>query len=281
MLARLLGKLKLQRTDGLFTYSVLVVDNDEVQSAWDTVVKARADGVLTIAYRVAPEKNVAVARNVAVENACGTFLAFIDDDEYPIDDWLLALFRTLVASEADGVLGPVRAVFDEAPPDWIVKAKLFERPSHGTGTVLSWNQTRTGNVLFRMRVFDGPDHRFNPAFKHSEDRDFFRRMTAKGLVFVWCNDAVVYETETADRFRRAYFLRRALVRGNAAMRHYGFRKQAVARSALAVLLYAAALPVLLFAGHHLFMRYSIKLCDHVGALLAVAKVDLIGRFGGA
>jgi glycosyltransferase involved in cell wall biosynthesis len=281
MLEGLLRTLQRQRTDGLFTYSILVVDNDNDQSALAVVESVRAEGGRPIAYCVAAEKNVAVARNAAVQNACGDFIAFIDDDETPSDRWLLNLVETQVAYGSDGVLGPVKPVFDVAPPDWIVKARLFERPSYPTGTVLPWNHTRTGNVLLRRAIFDDRANLFNPAFKHSEDRDFFRRMIAKGLVFVWCDEAPVYETETSDRFRRSYFLKRALVRGNAAMRHYRFSKTAIARSLVAVVVYLAALPVLIFGGQHLFMRYLIKLCDHIGALLAVAKVDLVNHFGGA
>jgi hypothetical protein len=33
-------------------------------------------------------------------------------------------------------------------------------------------------------------------------------------------------------------------------------------------LYTIALPFLLIAGQHWFMKYLIKLCDHVGRLLA-------------
>ena len=35
------------------------------------------------------KQNIALARNKAIENAKGDFIAFIDDDEFPLDQWLL------------------------------------------------------------------------------------------------------------------------------------------------------------------------------------------------
>jgi hypothetical protein len=42
----------------------------------------------------------------------------------------------------------------------------------------------------------------------------------------------------------------------------------VLKSVIAVPAYALALPLLLLAGHHYFMRYLVRLADHVGRLLA-------------
>jgi succinoglycan biosynthesis protein ExoM len=60
--------------------------------------------------------------------ARGTLVAMIDDDELPGDDWLLQLLRTLVARRADGVLGPVRPLFEAPPPQWILRERLLRTP---------------------------------------------------------------------------------------------------------------------------------------------------------
>jgi glycosyltransferase involved in cell wall biosynthesis len=278
MLQRLLRRLQAQRTSGRFDYSILVVDNDSSLSAADAVSKIAIESLVPIKYCGAPHKNIALARNVAVTSADGELIAFIDDDETPIDEWLLNLFLVYRSTGADGVLGPVRPVYEEVPPQWVLRAKLFDRPSYPTGTVLDWNMTRTGNVLLRRSIFDDPANLFDPSFKHSEDKEFFKRMTEQKLTFVWCAEAVVYETEPADRFRRTYFVRRALIRGNASMRQMHFSAAAIMKSLIAVVVYASLLPFLHIGGHHLFMRYLIKLCDHVGGLVAVLGIDLARRF---
>jgi hypothetical protein len=63
-------------------------------------------------------------------------------------------------------------------------------------------------------------------------------------------------------------LQRALLRGKNSLRHRKGRVKNLVKSLLAVPAYAVALPFLLIAGHHYFMRYCVKLVDHLGRLLA-------------
>ena len=120
-LERLLQKLGDQETAGLFTYSIVVADNDQMQSAKDVVSAFAAASKIPITYCVEPRQNIPLARNKALENTSGDFAAFIDDDEFPSHDWLLTLLRACGAYGVDGVVGPVKRYFDEEPPKWIVK----------------------------------------------------------------------------------------------------------------------------------------------------------------
>jgi glycosyltransferase involved in cell wall biosynthesis len=280
-LGRLLSVVADFHTTGEFSYSVLVVDNDESASAEPTVTAFASRARIPVRYVRAREKNVAIARNTAVEHARGSHIAFIDDDELPCPEWLVNLYTCLRAYNVDGVLGPVHPVFDRQPPNWILRTRVFERPIYPTGTVLDWGQTRTGNVLLRRAIFSDDGYRFNEQFKHSEDKDFFRRVIKDGYHFVWCAEAPVYETETNDRFTPRYHLKRALVRGNAAMRHHEFSLRRIATSVVAVPLYCAVLPFVAVGGPAPIMKYLIKACDHAGGLLALAGIDLVDYFGGA
>src|SRR4029078_701817 len=93
LLTRLLNKLMCQVTEGEFTFSVVIADNDSAHSA-DQVVReiSQATG-LRIKYCVEPQQNIALVRNQALQNADGDLIAFIDDDEVPVEHWLLNLFR--------------------------------------------------------------------------------------------------------------------------------------------------------------------------------------------
>jgi succinoglycan biosynthesis protein ExoM len=273
-LKRLLETLQDLRTDDTIRFSIVVVDNDREQSAKPVVDAVRPHSRVAMQYCVEPEKNLALARNRAVAGAQGTFVAFIDDDEFPSSDWLLQLYETCHTFKADGVLGPVQPHFEEAPPQWIVKSGALQRPRHPTGQVLQWRDTRTGNVLLRKSIFDGVGHCFDPTFgRQGEDLDFFRRMVGKGYVFVWCDEAAVYETQPKERLRRSYLLRRALLRGSVAYRHIPTTR-GVLKSVAAVCLYTTALPLLQCTGHHRFMKYLLKACDHLGKLLAFVGVKV-------
>jgi GT2 family glycosyltransferase len=193
-----------------------------------------------------------------------------------VPPWLIRLLDALERSGADGVLGPVHPRFESEPPAWVRKGRFFERPTHATGFEMPWRECRTGNVLVRRRVWEGRGAPFRAEFgTGSEDVDFFRRMIGEGRRFIWCNEAVVHETVSPGRCTRAFMLKRALLRGQNAWRNPRARWRSVAKSALAVPLYAAALPVLLLAGQHRFMKYAVKCCDHLGKLLAAVGVCVV------
>jgi glycosyltransferase involved in cell wall biosynthesis len=264
LLAHLLTALRAQETGGLFTYSLVVADNDQRESARAIVSDYAAAAVPPIRYCVEPRQNIALARNTAIANATGEYVACIDDDEQPGPDWLLVLFTALQRYAADGVLGPVIPRFVAPPPEWIVRGMIFERPSPATGTWLHWKQTRTGNVLLRKAIFDDGAQFRAECGDGGEDVDFFQRMIANGRRFVWCAEALVHETVPPERCTRRYVLTRALRRGRAPT-NQGWP---VLTSLVAAPLYALALPALLLFGQPVFMRYLIKECDHLGRIIA-------------
>ncbi len=174
-------------------------------------------------------------------------------------------------------LGPVRPHFDQPPPRWIIDGRFCERPEYPTGRVMDWEECRTGNVLFRREILDGEPLAFNPEFGNGgEDKDFFMRMTQRGFVFRWCNEGLTYETVPPSRWKRSYMLNRALLRGKNILKHPQGRMKLLAQSFVAAPLYAAMLPFTLLFGQHVFMKYCIKFCDHLGRILAWMGFDVVG-----
>src|SRR6516225_3331687 len=219
ILKRLLGALKKQRTGERFSYSILVVDNDNQESARNAVELFVAESSVPVQYVVEQRQNISLARNRAAASARGEYVAFIDDDEIPPDAWLLTLFSAIEEFQVDGVLGPVKPQFDNAPPRWVIDGKFYERRSYPTGFVIDGAKGRTGNVLLKKQVFDYPDPPFRPEFITGEDQDFFRRMIEKGHLFIWCDEAVAYEVIPPVRWNRRFMLKRALLRGDIALLH--------------------------------------------------------------
>lgn len=277
MLKRLLEGLKEQETGGLFTFSVLVVDNDQAESAREIVERCTALPSMRTSYYVEPRQNIALARNKAVEHATGNFLAFIDDDEFPITRWLLTLYEACHKYGADGVLGPVKPHFDQTPPRWVIKGKFYERPTYPTGLVIDWRKGRTGNVLLKMHVFSGLGQPFQPALRNGEDQDFFRRAIERGHTFVWCDEAVAYELVPPIRWKRTFMLRRALLRGASERMMPTFGMREVMKSLVAVPVYAIAVPFAFLAGQARFMDLLVRLCDHLGKLLAAVGINPVSE----
>ena len=274
LLGALLAAIQQQRCDSRFTYSIVVVDNDDAASARPVVEQARAKGTAAIHYEVEYEKNIARARNRAVAAAHGTHYAFIDDDELPEETWLLVLHQTIERYGADGVLGPVHARFEGNPPGWLIQSRLCERPALLTGSVLHADQTRTGNVLCKSSVFTLMLNPFDPAYGRTggEDVDFFKRAMASGKRFVWCEEAPVFEWVPPQRWTRRFYLKRAYVRGvtnDRALRRSGCRRQrwpACLRSITALACYTVLLPISMLRGPHAFMALMNKYFHHAGRL---------------
>jgi succinoglycan biosynthesis protein ExoM len=267
-LQRLLRELLIQETTAKFTFSIVVADNDSARSSERMVSEFALQTTILITYCVEPRQNISLARNKAVQNATGDFVAFIDDDEFPTKRWLLTLFETCNHYRAD-VLGPVKCHFDERPPEWVVKGKFYERPTYPTGFVIDWTKGRTGNVLLRKDVFAGTDSPFDPNFHRAGDQDFFRRMIAKGHVFMWCDEAVAYEVVPQSRWTRTFMLKRALLRGTIGMQHPKGRGRRVLKAIIAVPVYTFAMPFALLLGQHRFMYLLIRVFDHVAGLLTL------------
>lgn len=277
-LKRLLEKLQQQSTGDAFTFSVVVCDNDASQSAAPIVSAAGEGAAIGVKYCSEPRKNIALARNKALEQAHGDFVAFIDDDEFPAAFWLQSLFSACNKYSADGVLGPVRPHFEVPPPTWIVKGRFCQRAEHETGRRMPWKECRTGNLLFRRGILSRTAQPFRADFgTGGEDNDFFMRLMQQGFIFIWCNEAIVHETVPPCRFTRGYMIKRALLRGRNVLKLPVSRFALLARSAVAVPIYCVALPVLLVVGQHWFMLYCVKLCDHLGRVLAVLGINPVSE----
>lgn len=276
LLRRLLDRLEMQQTDGLFTYSVVVADNDSARSAEQVAVSFSETSRLPVTYCFESQQNIALARNKAVQHANGDMIAFIDDDEFPADDWLINLFKVCTSFGVAGVLGPIKPQFESEPPRWVKDGKFFERANHVTGYKINWTESRTGNVIFRREILKGLDTPFRSEFDTAgEDMDFFRRLMDEGNQFVWCDEAVAYEVVPSSRCTRSYLLKRALLRGSNFPKHSADQLKNVARSIVAVPCYTVALPILAFFGQHVFLKYLIKLLDHSSRLLAYIGLRLV------
>ena len=279
LLERLLNDLRNQQTEGLFTYSIVVADNDSLRSSEAVVSEFAARSSVSVTYCVQPKQNISLTRNEAIANSRGDFIAFIDDDEFASERWLLTLFRAWQQYDVDGVLGPVKCHFDEEPPQWVVKGRFYERPTYPTGHMIHWTQGRTGNVLLKKDLFAGLEMPFSPDFHRAGDQDFFRRMIEKGHKFVWCDEAVAYEVVPPSRWTRSFMMKRALLRGTIGMQHRSRSERwgRIGKAVVALPAYTLALPFSLLFGHHVFMKLLIKSLDHAAGLMAIVGLKPVSN----
>lgn len=199
LLQKLLQSLLDQVTDGQFTVNVIVIDNDARGSA-EEVTKTFSAGRLRLQYAVEPRQNIALARNRGVSLAAGDYIAIIDDDEYADPHWLLNLYKTLHACQADAVLGPVTRIFPPETPDYIRQLPLFNFPNPPTGSSDNFVRS-TRSCLFRRSIIRDLPLPFDPEFGLSggEDTVFFEALKRQGRKMVWCREAKAFEVISASK----------------------------------------------------------------------------------
>ena len=279
MLAKALDGMTSQVTDSAFSYEVVVVDNDIRRSAEDTVRRFQSTNELKIIYDCEPEQNIALARNRAIQNATGNFIAFMDDDEYPVKEWLVRLYHTMKEYNADGILGPVIPFFPTAAPGWLTKGSFCERRRMPTGSLISIRDARTGNILFYRSIFEKGDIWFDPGRGRTggEDGEFLGRQMKKGRRFVWCDEALVFETVPEERWHHAFYLRKNFRIGTIAGERLR-RTQSISpvTKACALLLgYSFLLPFSFLMRKHIWMKVLTKLSYNAGCLLSFFRLSVV------
>lgn len=280
MLFKALAGVTRQVTESAFTFEVVVVDNDHRRSAEGIVRLVQRGNAKQILYDCEPEQNIALARNRAIQSATGNLIAFIDDDEYPVEEWLIRLYHAMKSYKAGGILGPVLPSFPSEAPQWLKKGNIFGRRRFPTGTRLIVRDTRTGNVLMLRSILPESSNWFDPAFGRTggEDVDFFRKQMTLGWVFVWCDEAEVYETVTPERWHISFHMKKSFRIG--ALNGENLRKSSFA-GFMRLLKSMASVPVWFIAfcvfspfGKHLWIPPTLKLAYAVSCILSYCGLSL-------
>ncbi len=188
--------------------SVLVVDNDPARTAEPVVTALAAGHPLALDYLHEPRPGVVFSRNAALDQARGTRLAFIDDDEEPDPGWLLALASAMDGGAAQAVSGPVRPVFARPMPAWFADAYAlcYVRPLPDG----SLSELMTGNLLLDRPFLARHGLRFPEALAThgAEDTALSALLLEAGGRLAWAADAVVLEYIPAERLGLAWLLAR-------------------------------------------------------------------------
>jgi succinoglycan biosynthesis protein ExoM len=276
-LARLLDSLSKQKLPEGIDVEIVVVDNDAAGEARSRAM-AVCDAARTARWFVEPRQNIALARNRAVSEAFGRWIAFIDDDEVADENWLAAYWKLVESDAGDGFFGPVLPRIDEVVTPWLDAETFFSRPRHPTGTPLAGTEVSTSNALVRRSLFS--EHRFDPAWGRTggEDVDIFDRMSAAGARFVACDEALVHETIPPRRHRLGWLSQRAFRGGVGFTRLQKLRRRRGAvwrgllRAVLALAILTPLLPASLLAGRAA-ARVWLRVCTQAGHLWAHAGLS--------
>ena len=180
-LARVLERIGGLRLPLGTEVEIIVVDNPE-QPVGNLVDQVASKLSLPVHYFQEPRQGVSFARNTAIAEARQfDFVAFIDDDEMPHEDWLAALLRTQRATRAAAVTGPVEPVFERPAPPWLVEVfgLCYARPTPGHPLTTA----TAGNLLLDRRTMEAFGLSFAEEFSRlgGEDTQLASDLVAAGL----------------------------------------------------------------------------------------------------
>lgn len=193
--------------------SVIVVENGAKRGA-EGVLGAFAERsrAASCHYVHEPVPGIPFARNAVLSKAFeigAAVLAFIDDDEFPEEDWLDEALHAMDAYGADVVAGPVLPVLPAGTAKWLTRGGGFNRERCPTGMVVA--NVSGGNVFIRLTSPALVNTRFldDAPLAGGEDTIFFRLLGSRGARMIWCDSAVVHEEVGEDRATFGAALRRA------------------------------------------------------------------------
>lgn len=188
---------------------VLIVDNSYNGTAQTQVSDWAQKFPFSLSYLHCQKRGLSPARNAALIAALGRSadaLGFIDDDEVPTPDWLIAHLAAL--NNADVSIGSVEARYDKTPPNWLKQGGFLEVSGYPRHAEIPFGNT--SNVLMRLEIIAKHKLGFEDSFSMTggEDTHFFHQLLKKGAKIVFAPDAKVAEAIVEDRATLTWLLRR-------------------------------------------------------------------------
>jgi glucosyl-dolichyl phosphate glucuronosyltransferase len=227
-----LDRLAEIRVPAGLEWEVLIVDNNCTDRT--TEVARAFDGRLPIRLVFEPQPGASHARNLALDEAHGEYIAWVDDDVLIAEDWLVALVDAIERRPLVDVFGgPIEPWFPTAPDPVLLTA--FPALANGFcgldygGDEMPLREGQplfTSNMAIARRVTAGL--RFNPALGGTagsgvcgEDVEFLNAIRARGGAVLWVPRMRVKHYVDPARTTLSYLRRFYFDRGRSFVRQRG------------------------------------------------------------
>ncbi len=209
-------------------YEILIVDNGSTD---DTPGVARQFVARCPNARLVREQTAGLshARNAALREARGDYVAFIDDDARACPRWLECILQDFLTVEPRpaAVGGPVEPWYAAPPPAWLPPARdvfsMGEAACFLPAATGGWGFVGCNMAFDRRAALECGG--FSPQFgyvgnrlRYGEDAEFSRRLYALRPFFWYDPRARVAHWVSADRLRLTWRLRSAFGKGVATSR---------------------------------------------------------------
>ena len=196
------------------------------------------------------------------------FIAVLNSGERSPRKWLHSLKEAQEEFDADVVRGPVKAMFDEPPPDWILASGHFDRCGIPFGPISDLRGI--DNSLIRSKLIRTCWPEVIPLHSPEADGiDFAYQLKMLESVAVWANEAIVFNSIPKVRMTDEWLLEREFLRAYAVARvesRYRATRWAEARSRARALSQLIAGIAIYGTGGRSFLRARLMIARARGTM---------------
>jgi succinoglycan biosynthesis protein ExoM len=253
---------------------LIIVDNDAEGSARSICEDFVTRHDIKLEYDIEKQRGIPFARNHSLDMVKEDvdFIAIMDDDEVPAENWLDELMAAQQEFEADILTGPVTPHFMKQPADWLVNFFGSGNLSNGQNLKNNYGFAYTSNLFARAELFQ--HIRFDEQFRSNgaDDTHLFMQVYEKGYKAVWADKALVTEWLPESRTNYKWLWQRAYRRGNGfafcelvQSRTLGIRIQRFAKGVFR-LLQGMLIAILSFSRKAVFVRGIQTACLGLGMI---------------
>lgn len=195
-----------QRTQPL---EVIVVDDSEVSFEYDS---PKVEVI-----RCPKQVGVAAARNIAVKNAHGEIIVFIDDDCIADSQWIKVIEETFQGN-VDIAGGKVMPILNSPLPVWwkdelYVFISVHRSPQKTQPDIFGCNFAVRKGVFHRIGYFNEKLGRKSGLLLSNEETEFIQRVSASRGKIVFNHRMKVWHNINSKRISMIFLFRRALWQG--------------------------------------------------------------------
>lgn len=195
LLKKILTCMVNQKTDGQFSYEVLVIDDASSDETATVVQQIREQASVPVRYVLEEGVGYTGVLNRAVKEFRGQWVAFFDDDQMTNTSWLQKLFEVARKQNVSIVGGPITL---DLPESILAGIGPVCRDLYGeTPDVRNPEMYRSkkslppgGNRLIQRKVFEQIGTFDENMLTGGCDRDFLLRAVAAGITTGWAPEAV-------------------------------------------------------------------------------------------
>lgn len=214
--------LQMQRPEDL-QCEVIVVDNnsnDDTAAVSEVFCKRYPD---QFRYLMEPVQGLSFARNSGVRASSAALIAFVDDDIFFDERWLVEMLDLFRTTDAMGAGGKSIPRFEGGTPSWISSRVLSLYGSTNSGDVIKrmiFPDHPFGlNMVFRREVFESAGlfnvtlGRIKKSLLSNEEYELFYRIDRKNMPVFYTPLAIIYHRIPEARTRKSWVLRRYYCQG--------------------------------------------------------------------